>query len=183
MFNPKTTGKAQKGQAFVEYAVMLVFVSIGMILVFDTMGSTIQNQFQKIVPASGAGINFEAMDTDEPVLGELPGDEEDADNPNDGIVIPIFECTENLGHHTYVAHFGYNNLGSTVVDQSIGPDNMFTGSSNDQGQPTSFAPGLHEDVFTVEWNGSSNLAWRLLWQATGHDAAQEATADKNVTCP
>ena len=182
MFNLNSPKKAQQGQAFVEYAILTASLAVGLILVMDITGNAIQDQFAKAVPGDAGGMNFEAMGSDEPVLGELPGDEE-ASDLNEGMVIPIFECTENLGHHTYVAHFGYENLGSTVVTQSIGPDNMFTGSSNDQGQPTSFAPGLHEDVFTVEWNGSSNLAWRLLWQATGHDDAQEATADKHTSCP
>lgn len=48
------SGRAQAGQGMVEYALILVLVSIVVILILLTMGGQIQNVFSNVVTALGA---------------------------------------------------------------------------------------------------------------------------------
>ena len=178
MFNrSKKFTNRQHGQAFVEYFILTAAIAVAMIMVLDKTSSAISGTFQRAAQSTN-GINFETMGTEEEAAPEETEEETAA-----GYVIPIFECVEKHGN-TYTAHFGYDNPNSFAVSEPVGNENMFTGAANDQGQPTTFQPGRHEDVFTVSWNGNghSNLAWRLFWQASGHADIQEATADNTTFC-
>ncbi|MBU0648186.1 glycosyltransferase family 2 protein, partial [Patescibacteria group bacterium] len=79
-------------------------------------------------------------------------------------VLPLLECVDDHGDGTYTAHFGYENQNSHTVNIPIGWKNKFIPDPIDRGQPTDFLPGLHEDVFTVDFNGSN-----LKWQVKGPD--------------
>jgi pilus assembly protein Flp/PilA len=46
-------GRSQRGQGMVEYALILVLVSIVVIVILLTMGNQIQNVFSNIVAALG----------------------------------------------------------------------------------------------------------------------------------
>lgn len=176
----KFTNK-QHGQAFVEYFILTAAIAVSMIMVLDRTTAAISGAFQSAAQSTD-GINFEEMGTYDEDTEEEAAEEEEVTET--GYVIPIFECVEKHGN-TYTAHFGYDNPNSFAVSEPIGNDNMFTGAANNQGQPTTFQPGLHTDVFTVSWNGhgNSNLAWRLFWHASGHDDIQEAEADNTTFCP
>ena len=47
-------GRAESGQGMVEYALILVLVSIVVIVILLTMGNQIQNVFSNVVAALGA---------------------------------------------------------------------------------------------------------------------------------
>ncbi len=48
------SGREQSGQGMVEYALILVLVSIVVIVILLTMGNQIQNVFSNVVAALGA---------------------------------------------------------------------------------------------------------------------------------
>ncbi len=50
----RTSGSPQSGQGMVEYALILVLVSIVVIVILLTMGNQIQNVFSNVVAALGA---------------------------------------------------------------------------------------------------------------------------------
>lgn len=72
-------------------------------------------------------------------------------------VTPIVECT---AQHNGVNHtvFGYDNTGPTTT-LSVGVQNQFTPDIPDRGQPTTFLPGTHINVFSV--TTSATLTWTL----------------------
>lgn len=75
-------------------------------------------------------------------------------------VTPILECVANMGNGVYKARFGYNNPNSVGITIPVGLYNKFTPHPLDRGQVTTFAPGKHEKVFEVTFNGSS-LVWKV----------------------
>ncbi len=83
---------------------------------------------------------------------------ENAESP----VKPTLEFVEDNGDGTCTAHFGFLNENSYSVVIPIGtaPQNYFSPSPQDRGQPTVFPPGRHYDVFTVQFVGTS-LVWNL----------------------
>ncbi len=91
---------------------------------------------------------------------------------------PKLECIENLGSGFYRAHFGYDNTAKKSLTVPIGALNFFVPRPLDQGQPRTFSPGRHKDVFSVRFNGRdgwNRLAWWL--------GAQRALATQHApTC-
>src|SRR5262249_32773518 len=93
----------------------------------------------------------------------------------------ILSCVDRLGSTSWVAHFGYENRGTVARRGAIGTRNRFAPSPANRGQPTSFQPGRHADLFTVAWNGSP-LHWSL-------DGTTATASDRTprchlpVTCP
>jgi hypothetical protein len=75
-------------------------------------------------------------------------------------VKPILECVMDNGGGTYTARFGYENLNDAAVTIGVSNSNKFSGHNKDRGQTVTFLPGLHEDVFRVNFNGN-NLTWTL----------------------
>jgi len=77
-------------------------------------------------------------------------------------IIPVFECVQDNGDHTYTAFYGYYNQNSVPVFIPIGLKNGFTpyNLAIDRGQPTVFHPGVQTNVFSVVFDGS-NLTWTL----------------------
>jgi len=82
----------------------------------------------------------------------------------------VLECIILDGEGGYVAVFGYSSSESAPVELPIGKDNKFTTKPENRGQPTSFAPGRHQNVVKVESRGSA-LTWHL--------PGSNATANKN----
>lgn len=76
------------------------------------------------------------------------------------LVKPVLECVSQMGAGQYLAHFGYLNTVTDQVAVAVGPNNKFTPSPIERGQPTSFLSGRQRDVFTVSFDGS-NLVWKL----------------------
>jgi hypothetical protein len=95
-------------------------------------------------------------------------------------VRPILECVQNNGDGTFLAHFGYDNENAINVNIPIGsPDNFFTPSPEDRGQPEDYLPGrspfFPNAAFQVPFDGSP-----LVWSLTGpDDLVRTATASSN----
>jgi len=75
-------------------------------------------------------------------------------------VTPIVECVADLGSGHYRARFGYNNPNKLGVKITVGSKNKFYPTPENRGQVVTFAPGLHQNVFEVNFNGS-DLKWTL----------------------
>jgi hypothetical protein len=87
---------------------------------------------------------------------------------------PVLTCMDDLGRNNYRAHFGYTNSSTRSVSVPIGALNFFVPLPKNQGQPTSFAPGSHPEVFTV--NFSTRDGWdRLAWWLSGRRALATRT--------
>lgn len=88
--------------------------------------------------------------------------------PAPGMLFPTSIRPCNLGNGTVRASFGYINRHNTPVTLPIGDRNYFSPGVQDRGQPTSFQPGNHQDVFSVllPENGTS-IAWHLMNTTVG----------------
>jgi len=78
---------------------------------------------------------------------------------------PILNCIDVNGDGSITAHFGYSNSWTNQVTvpagkTSGGGQNWFLPDPADRGQPSQFAPGTYNDVFTVTFT-SPTLEWRL----------------------
>jgi hypothetical protein len=86
------------------------------------------------------------------------------DGNEDGIgdaceIRPVLQCVRRRGLVNFTAVFGYNNPESVARTLAVGvPFNFFIPGIN-RGQPSSFAPGVQQNVFEV--NGSVLLIWVL----------------------
>ncbi|MEP2773505.1 MAG: hypothetical protein ABJH05_15240, partial [Fulvivirga sp.] len=91
-------------------------------------------------------------------------------------VRPVLECVSyDNNTDVYTAHFGYLNENSLAINIPAGSDNKFTPTPFDRGQTTTFLPGRHQDVFTVDFDGS-NLVWTL---ASPNGSRRTSTASDN----
>lgn len=89
---------------------------------------------------------------------------------------PNLECVYIDVNGDIVARWGYSNSSNSTVNEPVGSDNRFTPGGNNQGQPTSFAAGLNNNVFTTTFNSAQSRTWKL--QGTS------VTADINsIRCP
>jgi hypothetical protein len=79
--------------------------------------------------------------------------------PQPRSVRPVLECVAQQGNE-YRAYFGYQNDSSVSVHIPVGPRNKFTPAPQDRAQPTLFAPGRQQRVFSVVFSGA-NLVWSL----------------------
>ncbi len=77
-------------------------------------------------------------------------------------VTPVLECVE-AADDGFLAHFGYANPNATTI-QPPSSQNYFSPGAANRGQPSSFGPGAHSDVFQVSWDGSA-----LTWNLTGNE--------------
>lgn len=81
--------------------------------------------------------------------------------PPEGLVSPILECVEYVvANDNYIAYFGYLNENTSNIVIPVGPKNGFNTNPPGQGQPFNFQPGLQEEVFQIEFDGS-DLVWSL----------------------
>jgi hypothetical protein len=117
------------------------------------------------------GCGGEASDSDDLDDVKLESSSEDlVSNP----LTPVLTCMDKVATNTYKAHFGYNNTSARSVQVPIGALNFFVPLPKGQGQPTSFEPGNHPDVFTV--NFSTRDGWdRLAWWLSGRRALATRT--------
>jgi hypothetical protein len=74
--------------------------------------------------------------------------------------VPTFTCAAANGDGTFTYFFGYTLDAGPALAIPIGPDNQFTGSTKNLGQPTQFTPGPHPEAFSVTTTDSS-LQWHL----------------------
>ncbi len=102
-----------------------------------------------------------------------------ADNGGPGSVKPFLECVyHDTGTGQYNALWGYTNNYSSAVTIAIGSGNSFSPTPGDRGQPSTFSPGTHDNVFSTTWNGSGNLTWNLT-----HSASASSTSTACTTNP
>lgn len=92
-------------------------------------------------------------------------------------VSPVLEYVVDNCDGSFTAHFGYYNPEANDVSVPIGSNNRFSIAPADRGQPTSFEPGRHYDVFTAVFP-EGNLVWSL----DGRTATAGSGAAQN-TCP
>jgi hypothetical protein len=86
-------------------------------------------------------------------------------------VQPILNCVDKISDSKYVAHFGYNNKTTSTITINVGLLNRFFPSPTNRGQPTKFAKGTNNDVFTVPFNGSL-----IVWGVDGNIALAHRTS-------
>jgi LruC domain-containing protein len=99
---------------------------------------------------------------------------------NDDSIYPIVDYVTNLGNGTYVVTFGYNNTAATTQNIPVSSSitfykNYFQPSPDNRGQITTFEPGTHHAVFSL--NTSYGSSWK--WNLTNKDAT---FSTKNITC-
>jgi hypothetical protein len=101
------------------------------------------------------------------------------DPPPTEPVIPILECVTDNGDGSYTAYFGYENENAYNVTIPVGPDNMFTPSPQDRGQPSLFESGITPEypdtAFSVDFDASS-LTWTL-------DGQTSTASSSSPQCP
>jgi hypothetical protein len=101
----------------------------------------------------------------------------------EGDVFPTLQCVTDNGDGTYTAHFGYINYSSEAVTISVEEDlskNMFTSVPKDRGRPSVFLPGVHENVFSVVFDGAK-ITWLIKEDKV---ARQQVSADAfSPSCP
>ncbi|GIK64510.1 MAG: hypothetical protein BroJett018_23040 [Chloroflexota bacterium] len=75
-------------------------------------------------------------------------------------VKPIVNCVADAGDGVFVARFGYENHNMVSVTIPVGTNNYVIPNPQDRKQTITFLPGVHNDVFRVNFNGS-DLTWKL----------------------
>ena len=89
-----------------------------------------------------------------------------------GKLIPVLNCIEDLEGKKSLAWFGYENYneGTVLIE---GKENEIKGGKKKDKEvpPVIFLPGVHEKVFSVEFDDKKNLKWELLKEKA------EVTAD------
>jgi len=91
-----------------------------------------------------------------------------------GRIRPLLDCIDaevrtvevnatSEQHIFLTAHLGYLSEVSRTFEQPIGSRNLFLPTPLDRGQPTEFEPGIHERVFSVEFDQTETptLTWFL----------------------
>jgi hypothetical protein len=93
-------------------------------------------------------------------------------------VWPTLDCVEyNPSNNIVTAYFGYVSQEADVVTIVFGSSNFFLPAPPFRGQVTSFSPGVHRQVFTVVFPGSSFAEWSL------NGTTVRATNDPALYCP
>jgi hypothetical protein len=92
------------------------------------------------------------------------------DSDHDGVgdaceIRPFASCVSGHGR-TLVAHFGYRNPGMQRAI-GVGPNNQFSGTQPNEGQPTQFDNGTHDDAVAVSFDHKDTITWFL----DGHHAS------------
>ncbi len=86
-------------------------------------------------------------------------------------ISPVLEsvCIQEDG--IFVASFGYSNPSGNLVHISNGTENRFIGTNAlDMGQPESFQPGRHRNVFQVAFDGGE-----IVWSLNGKTSTASAS--------
>ena len=97
-----------------------------------------------------------------------PAEPTPAVTPAPGMLIPTMTQPCNMGDGTIRVSFGYTSRHNVPVSLGIGERNRFSRDQPDRGQPTTFLPGIHTNVFTVNIPSSStNLVWTLMDTSIG----------------
>ncbi len=95
-------------------------------------------------------------------------------------VFPIVDCVETIPGDPpkYKARLGYENPNLMAVTIPVGADNYFDPDPQDRGQPTVFEPGIHSEVFEIEFDGTD-----LNWVLTSPNGISETATANNESPP
>jgi hypothetical protein len=101
---------------------------------------------------------------------------------------PLLTCVEVSGDGTTVtAHFGYANTWKNSINVPIGNRpgqvNYFSPAPEGRGQPSSFASGTVNDLFTVTFSSATTLTWYLDDVNTGAPNSVTASASDTRCTP
>ena len=92
-------------------------------------------------------------------------------------ITPTVTCVGELADG-WIGHFGFINPIDFTEIAPVGVLNRFDPSPEDRGQPTSFEPGTHEDLFTVAYEGEA-----LTWHLDGNEATTSVESPRCDTPP
>jgi hypothetical protein len=73
---------------------------------------------------------------------------------------PVVECIWDNGNGTSTVSWGYLNASTHNLFIEVGGKNKFNPGADNQGQPTTFLPGVHVNEFATTVTGT-NLTWTL----------------------
>jgi len=123
--------------------------------------TSILNSYTLIAPPSGADLgplpSLTPAQSPAPQVTAAPG-----------MLIPTMSNPCNQGDGTIRGAFGYTSRHNTPVSLPIGEKNRFTPGDPDRGQPETFLPGIHHDVFSVTYPESgTNIVWNLMNTVVG----------------
>lgn len=76
-------------------------------------------------------------------------------------VQPLLDCIYIDKYGDIVALFGYNNPNSSTINEGIGAQNSFSPGLANQGQPTAFSTGTHNQAFQITFASSASRTWTL----------------------
>jgi len=108
--------------------------------------------------------------------------DDDETNPVVAKITPIAECVDVNQNGTLVAHFGYQNAGTSAVALPVGAKNYLTPGATDRGQPTTFATGRTSNVFTVTFPSTETLKWIVADTTAAASIATERCQPGNLGC-
>jgi len=102
-------------------------------------------------------------------------------------ITPRFDCVDyDSDLDIAIAHFGYVSLEADTITIDAGDSNNFIEPPQQRGQPTSFAPGIHKNVFQSQFDSQGSLTWQLnsqFAQAVVDPYYYCPTAPVNCSCP
>ncbi len=140
------------------------------------------------LPACASGCS-DGIDNDGDGLIDYPADpgctnpqDDDESNPILPRVTPIAECVDVNQDGTLVAHFGYQNDASSVVDVAVGAQNYFSPGATNRGQPTTFLTGRLSNVFTVPLGSTETVSWIVGDSITSASIATERCQSSEINC-
>ncbi len=84
-----------------------------------------------------------------------------------GSITPFVSCYFDNGNGTYTVSVGYTSSNSGTVSIPVGTDNRVTFGAQDRGQPTSFAPGVHSNVWAPTLS-TTDIYNNVNWSLTGN---------------
>jgi hypothetical protein len=92
---------------------------------------------------------------------------------------PIVECLWSNGDGTSTIAWGYNNPSTHVIFIDFGGKNKLNPGADNQGQGTTFLPGMHHNSFTSTVNGTDRT-WTLGNEKVSTSASTPACPTKPV---
>jgi MYXO-CTERM domain-containing protein len=82
-------------------------------------------------------------------------------------VTPSLTCYWANPDGSYTVSLGYTTAGTATQVIAVGPDNTVTPAPADRGQPTTFLPGAHDNVWIADVT-AAQVAAGTTWRVTGH---------------
>jgi hypothetical protein len=71
---------------------------------------------------------------------------------------PFVDCVWTNSDGTRTVSLGYESFNAATVTMGVGANNFISPGAQNQGQPTSFAPGLHSNVWALTMTNANYLS-------------------------